>query len=81
MLCTLGTMEQYHACGLKTVKDQMRLRKLINDNTTTVTTQSSTSSNSSSQGSTPSNKRKLTKKELNELTPEDKRIYLMMYST
>ena len=64
MLCTVGTMEQYHACGLKTVKDQMRLRKLIkfNDNTTTVTTQSSTSSNSSSQGSTPSNKRKLAKK-------------------
>ena len=29
MLVTIGSMEQYKACGLATVKDQMKLRKLI----------------------------------------------------
>ena len=29
LLVTMGSMEQYKACGLATVKDQMKLRKLI----------------------------------------------------
>ena len=76
MLVTLGSVEQYKACGLTTIKDQMKLRKLIGSS---VSSQSSTSASSSSaKVSTTPSRGKLTKKFLQDLTPEDKRVYLSM---
>ena len=77
MLSTMGTVEQFKACGLNTVKDQMKLRKLVGKQALSA---AATSSSSSASGSTPAtaSKGKLTKKHLAELTPEDKRVYLMM---
>ena len=79
MLCNLGSMEQYRACGLQTVKDQVSLRKLLNASLSSTSTATITPSSEleSSQASSPK-RCKLTKKQLNELTPEDKRVYLMM---
>lgn len=58
MLSTMGTVEQFKACGLNTVKDQMKLRKLVGKQASSV---AATSSSSSASGSTPSSKGKLTK--------------------
>ena len=53
MLVSLGSMEQYKACGLLTVKDQMKLRKLIGNQCQSPSGSQSgasqTSSNSNSQ--------------------------------
>ena len=81
MLCTSGSMDQFHACGLKTVKHQMKMRKLLSN--THAWPSSSPSAGSSSGNVTvvpesPPASRKLTKQELVQLTPEEKRVYLMM---
>lgn len=81
---SMGSMEQYKACGLATVKDQMKLRKLIGNlsrPSADASSQSSASQSSTSSytGTTPS-RGKLNKEMLRELTPEDKRVYLMMYA-
>ena len=82
MLVTMGSMEQYKACDLATVKDQMKLRKLIGSLShppVDASSQSSASqSSSSSYSATTPSRGKLSKKMLWELTPEDKRVYLMM---
>ena len=83
MLVTMGSMEQYKACGLATVKDQMKLRKLIGDlsdpgPSTETSSQSSASQSSASSHTGTQSRGKLNKKMLKELTLEDKRVYLMM---
>ena len=82
MLVTMGSMEQYKACGLATDKDQMKLRKLIGNISgpsagASSPSSASQSSTSSYSGTTPS-RGKHSKKMLQELTPEDKKVYLMM---
>lgn len=83
MLVMMASMEQYKACGLATVKDQMKLRKLIGNlsdpglSTETSSQSSASQSSASSHIGMPSGG-KLNKKMLKELTPEDKRVYLMM---
>lgn len=75
-----ASVEQLKACGLKTVKDQMKLRKLFHS------LSSLTSSNVSNCTSTPSSfdsvstctpkSRKLTLKEMKTLSSEERRMYL-----
>ena len=81
MLTSMGSVEQYKACGLLTVKDQLRLRKLIGKQCQSPSQEQSSASDQSSASSTthatPS-RGKLSKKFLQDLTPEDKRVYLMM---
>ena len=81
MLSTNGSIEQLIACGLKTLKQQMTLKKLLGSCC------SSSVVISSSGGSTPSlvsmsphvqPSKKLTKKDLDALSPQDKSVYLMM---
>ena len=80
MLVSLGTMEQYKACGLLTVKDQMKLRKLIGtqcqspSGSQSGASQSSSNSNSQFIPTTPS-RGKLSMKFLQDLTPEDKSVF------
>ena len=75
------------ACGLKTVKHQMKLRKLLLDSTMTGTSDTdngSTSNTCISSGPSTSSMnehkaigdRKLTIKELSRLAPEEKKAYL-----
>ena len=74
MLATCGAVEQYKACGLDTVHDQMKFRMLVvggpNNSSCSVSTSSNslscTSSNFKSLG-------KLTMKQLQSLAPEKKR--------
>lgn len=82
MLTSMGSVEQYKACGLLTVKDQLKLRKLIGQQCQSPSEPQSSPSDQSSASSsltiaTPS-RGKLSKKFLHDLTPEDKRVYLMM---
>ena len=86
-MSTSGSMDQFVACGLRTVKDQMKLRKLLLDvnqgmnaastSSGTLILSPSSSGSSTSDGSNCS--RKLSIKEIKQLSPEDKRIYLMTY--
>ena len=82
MLTSLGSVEQYKPCGLITVKDQMRLKKLIGKCQTPSESQSDgrSKSSASSTRSDPTipSRGKLSKRYLKDLTPEDKRVYLMM---
>lgn len=84
MLCTAGSIDQLHACGLRTVKQQMKLRKLSfssptpNSASSDVGSSISALSGNSDLSRSPASDRKLTKAELNALSPEDKRVYLMM---
>lgn len=79
MLSTCGSIDQLVACGFKTVKQQMMLEKILAS-----TCSSTAGSVGSSSGSTvsvavsPQPPRKLKKKELNDLSPQDKTVYLMM---
>ena len=82
MLSTSGSVDQLLTCGFKTVKQQMMLRKLM---TTTYcsSAEACTSSGGSTMSLSSSNSpmqptRKLKKKELNSLSPQDKSVYLMM---
>ena len=74
-LGTCASIEQLCSCGLKNVKQQLKLKRLIHDQSALVTTQpvSSTSVKVKEEKG-----RKLTRKELKCLPPEEKRVYLMM---
>ena len=69
MLSTSGTIEQLKACGFTTVKQQMMLKRLLS---TTAPASGSITPVASSRV------RKLKKKEINDLSPQDKSVYLMM---
>ena len=75
LLAKYGTIEQYKACGLRTVKQQMQLRRLHHTDEREGT---SSLESSESEMSTRQVDRKFTLKELETLSPEDRRIYLMM---
>ena len=73
MLAKEGSLDQLKACGLKTVADQMRLRKLVVKKTTKHTDMSIPPPEKDKWPG-----RKLTKLELKEIaSPEERRIYLM----
>lgn len=75
MVAKEGSLEQLKACGLYTVADQMRLRKLVYKHTENATSTPFKTKNSSTF-KWPG--RKLTKKELKEIPlPEDRRVYIM----
>ena len=80
MFCTSGSMDQLYACGLKTVQQQMQMRKLLLNSSHAYAGSSVSGTDScvtTVPESPPAHDRKLKKKELQKLTPEDKRIYLM----
>ena len=80
MLATCGAVDQYKACGLDTVHDQMKFRMLVvggpNDSSCSASTSSSSLSSSSSDLKSSG---KLRMKQLQSLAPEKKRGYLLMY--
>ncbi len=88
MLLACGTMEQLCACGLKTIKDQMKLRKLFANLksdcqgspaglSTPTSTLSLSGSSSSSSPRGDVGDRKLSLKQLKALSPEEKQLYLI----
>lgn len=62
-------MEQLCSCGLKTVKQQITLKRLI---------QSTMHAVEEVQKEEKGKARKLTRAEMKSLAPEEKRVYLMM---
>ena len=75
MVSEQGSYDQLKVCGLKTVADQMKLRKLITkDSRSTV---SMCKSEATTLGEFPG--RKFIKPELNELSSEDIKVYIMKY--
>ena len=76
MLPTSGSVDQFHACGLKTVKQQMKMKKLLLP--ANVNPGSTSTCTSSVSDKSPCCSGKLSKIELSGLSPEDKRVYLMM---
>ena len=83
MLSTTGSIDQLIACGFNTVKKQMKLRKLLATSTSSSSmfTPVSSSGGNTSMGAvspSPPTSRKLKKKELNDLSPQDKTVYLLM---
>ena len=79
MLSTTGSIDQLRACGLKKVKQQMTLKKLLGSCcSSSVVISSSGGSTTSSVSMSPQPAKKLTKKELDALSPQDKSVYLMM---
>ena len=72
-LGTCATMEQLSTCGLKTVKQQLTLKRLVQS----FTTQGATSAKDTIKEE-KGKARKLTREEINSLPPEEKRVYLMM---
>ena len=82
MMLTCASMEQLQACGLKTVKAQMHFRKVAGTfmwGSSPAPSVRSETSGSSTISSTPSRTQKLKMKEIKQLTPEEKRLYLMKY--
>lgn len=77
MVAKEGSLDQLKACGLKTVADQMKLRKLVVKKTTSSDRSPPPSERySGSRSKWPG--RKLTKLEMKEIaSPEERRIYLM----
>ncbi|KAL5487226.1 hypothetical protein EMCRGX_G019803 [Ephydatia muelleri] len=76
MLCKTGTTDQLKACGLETVKDQLKLKKLIqgSEKTSVVAVTEQVACGTSCIELN----RKLSLPELGKISPEDRRIYLMM---
>ena len=74
MVSMQGSYDQLKACGLKTVADQMKLQKFITKSSGSAI---SNCKSDSTSGQFPG--RKLTKAELNALSPEDRRVYIMKY--
>ena len=76
MLCKTGTTDQLKACGLETVKDQLKLKRLIQGSekicVVAVTEQVACGTSCIELN------RKLSLSELGKISPEDRRIYLMM---
>jgi hypothetical protein len=86
MLLTCASMEQLQACGLKTVKAQMHFRKVAgtfvwgsSPGPSTPSRGCSVTSNSSTISDAPNRTQKLRMKEIKQLSPEEKRLYLMKY--
>ncbi|KAL5510543.1 hypothetical protein EMCRGX_G006105 [Ephydatia muelleri] len=77
LLCQHGSMEQLKACGLKTVSEQLKLRKLI-----TLTLEQPTKAAACDNSPAPEGfggaRKKLSLVELMKIPPEEKRLYLMM---
>eukprot|EP00731_Ephydatia_muelleri_P009432 Em0005g18a len=77
LLCQHGSMEQLKACGLKTVSEQLKLRKLI-----TLTLKQPTNTAACDYSPAPEGfggaRKKLSLVELMKISPEEKRLYLMM---
>ena len=81
MLSTTGSIDQLIACGFRTVKQQMTLRKLLPSRCSSsmlMSAGSSSGSTASISAASPQPSRKLTKNELNNLSPQDRCVYLMM---
>ena len=77
MLATCGAVDQYKACGLDTVHDQMKFRMLVVGGPNDSSCSASTSSNSlSSSSNNLKSSGKLRMKQLQSLAPEKKRGYL-----
>eukprot|EP00731_Ephydatia_muelleri_P004054 Em0002g230a len=76
MLCKTGTTDQLKACGLETVKDQLKLKKLIqgSEKTSVVAVTEQVACGTSCIELN----RKLSLPELGKISPEDRRIYHMM---
>ena len=68
MLAACGSVEQMKACGLRTVKQQLQLKRLLS--TTEVPAHITTAKSASGHG-------KLSMSTLKQLTPEEKRLYLI----
>lgn len=83
MLVNCGSIDQLKACGLQTIGNQMKLRKLFMSLTPAAAASpvnvSSPSfvSDISTTTSTSTSSRKLKRTELKQLTPTQKHIYLM----
>ena len=81
MLVNCGSVEQLTLCGLQTVKDQMKLKRLftaLSVNTDMLSSAATSSSSSLKSGKhTPKGEKKLKMKEVKELTPEARQIYFM----
>ena len=77
---TCASIEQLCSCGLKTVKQQLKLKRLVHDQSTAVlvTTQPVSSILVKVKDVKEEKARKLTREELKCLPPEEKRVYLMM---
>ena len=86
MLVNCASVEQMQLCGLKTIKDQMKLKKVFAvvchggnaDSTFAVPSSCATPTfNSSDTSGTSKGTKKLTLSEIKNLTPEEKRLYYM----
>ena len=75
MVSEHGSYDQLTACGLKTVANQMKLQRLITKDSKSAV--SMHKKDATTSGRFPG--RKLSKAELNELSPEDRRVYIMKY--
>lgn len=75
LLGTCATMEQLSSCGLKTIKQQLHLKRLVQSFNTCTQLQGCTSAKGIIKGEKA---KKLTREEINSLPPEEKRVYLMM---
>ena len=73
LLAKCGTIEQYKACGLRSIKQQMQLKRLLNTDKRELEGSSSLEREMSSKKFD----RKLKLLELRTISPEDRRIYLM----
>ncbi|KAL5510478.1 hypothetical protein EMCRGX_G006031 [Ephydatia muelleri] len=73
LLAKCGTIEQYKACGLRSIKQQMQLKRLLNTDKRELEGSSSLEREMSSKKID----RKLKLLELRTISPEDRRIYLM----
>ncbi|KAL5503539.1 hypothetical protein EMCRGX_G010505 [Ephydatia muelleri] len=73
LLAKCGTIEQYKACGLRYIKQQMQLKRLLNTDKRELEGSSSLEREMSSKKFD----RKLKLLELRTISPEDRRIYLM----
>ncbi|KAL5515074.1 hypothetical protein EMCRGX_G000192 [Ephydatia muelleri] len=73
LLAKCGTIEQYKACGLRSIKQQMQLKRLLNTDKRELEGSSSLEREMSSKKFD----RKLKLLELRTISPEDRRTYLM----
>ena len=76
-LGTCASVDQLAACGLKTVKQQLALKRLVQSSSTT-THPMSTANNRVIKAERGGKARKLTREEIKALPPEERRVYLMM---
>ena len=72
MLSSCATMEQLKACGLRTVKQQLLLRKLLSPVQHSVAAASSTPASGTVAGTS-----KLTISAMKAMSEEDRRLYLI----